>query len=328
MVGWWLGVLAVTGCSTAFQPMGPAAVAPVIAEGAVIAADGYRLPLRVWRPEGPVTAVMIAVHGFNDYSNAYANVGPVFARHGILTYAYDQRGFGETRRRGVWPGADTLVADLKTVADLVAGQNPGAPLYLLGESMGGAVVMTALSAPPPPGSALARVRGAVLVAPAVWGRETMAPVPRVALWLSNALAPGVAMTAPRELNIRPSDNTEMLRAYGRDPLVIKATRVDAMNGLVELMSDALAAAPRLAVPALVLFGAHERILPRGAVDRMLARLPADGHRIAIYRDGWHMLLRDRHGDVVIDDIISWLRDPHAPLPSGADRTLRARHPGS
>ena len=273
IAGWWLGLLAITGCTSAFQPMGPAVREPAINDGCIVTADGYPLPLRAWVPEGPVHAVLLALHGFNDYSAAYATVGPVFARHGILTYAYDQRGFGATRQPGIWPGGATLVADLETVAGLLRRRHQDLPFYLLGESMGGAVVMTALARDLAPGSPLTEVKGAVLVAPAVWGRKTMAPVPRLALWLTNALVPGIAMTAPRELNIRPSDNIEMLRLYSRDPLVIKATRVDTMNGLVELMGEALAAAPHFSVPALIQYGSHEQILPRPAVERMLASLP-------------------------------------------------------
>ena len=271
-----------------------------------------------------MVAVLLALHGFNDYAKAYAGAGPIFARHGILTYAYDQRGFGATERPGIWPGTATLIADLETVTGLLLSRHPGVPLYLLGESMGGAVVMTALASPVPPGSPLARVTGAVLVAPAVWGRETMAWLPGLALAVTNTLVPGISLTAPRELHIRPSDNDEMLRAFGRDPLVTKATRVDAMNGLVDLMSEALASAPRFRRPALVLYGVHDQILPSAAIERMLSSLPAGRQRIAIYRNGWHMLLRDRQGNVVIDDIVAWLREPSAPLPSGADGLPRPR----
>ncbi len=45
----------------------------------------------------------------------------------------------------------------------------------------------------------------------------------------------------------PSDNIEMLRALGKDPLVIKRTRIDALKGLVDLMSNAETALP--AIPA-------------------------------------------------------------------------------
>ena len=256
-LGWWLGLLALVGCASTVQsveqPMGPPLNPPILGLDAVITADGYRLPLKVWHPEGPVAAVLLALHGFNDYSNAYANAGPVFARHGILTYAYDQRGFGATQAPGIWPGTATLVADMQTVVGLLLKRHPGVPLYLLGESMGGAVVMTALAGPLPPDSPLTHVAGAVLVAPAVWGRETMALLPRLTLAVTNTLVPGMALTAPREMHIRPSDNDEMIRAFSRDPLVIKATRVDAMNGLVELMGEALASAPRFRTSALVLY---------------------------------------------------------------------------
>ncbi len=316
---WAAGLLALAGCSAVSQPMGPVRQPAALRDDAVIAADGYRLPLRSWRPQGPPESVLLALHGFNDYSNAYATVGPVLARHGILTYAYDQRGFGATLRPGIWPGTATLIADLETVTGLLLERHPGLPLTLLGESMGGAVVIAALADPQAPASPLSRVSGAVLVAPAGWGRETMGLIPRLALDVANGVAPGMLLSAPRQLGIRPSDNDEMLRLYSRDPLVIKGTRVDTIDGLVTLMSDALVRAPRFTRPSLLLYGSHDQILPPAAIRRMMACLPEGRQRRAVYRDGWHMLLRDRQGQIVVDDIVSWLKDPNSPLPSGADR---------
>ena len=60
------------------------------------AADGAELPMRIWLPpnQQKPKAVILAVHGFNDYSNAFDMPGRWWAKHGIATYAYDQRGFG------------------------------------------------------------------------------------------------------------------------------------------------------------------------------------------------------------------------------------------
>ena len=74
-------------------------------------ATAPRLPLRRWLPEGKPRAVVLALHGFNDYSNAFADAGPVFAAHGIALYAYDQRGFGAAPAPGRWPGSRRLVDD-------------------------------------------------------------------------------------------------------------------------------------------------------------------------------------------------------------------------
>ena len=54
---------------------------------------------------------------------------------------------------------------------------PGVPVFVLGESMGGAVAMTAFASDTPP-----RADGLILVAPAVWGRQTMPFSYRLALW--------------------------------------------------------------------------------------------------------------------------------------------------
>ena len=89
--------------------------------------------------------------------------------------------------------------------------------------------------------------GVVLSAPAVWSRDHMPFYQRGALWLGARTVPWMKLTG-RGLEIRASDNDDMLRALGADPLVIKETRIDAIHGLVDLMDTALEAAPSLRSP--------------------------------------------------------------------------------
>jgi len=76
------------------------------------------------------------------------------------------------------------------------------------------------------------------------------------------------------------------------------------------------------VLGLLLFGAREGILDRSAVNQALPHfrdLPPEQGRIAIYRRGYHLLLRDFNQYAVYDDMAAWMRDPSTPLPSGADK---------
>lgn len=290
----------------------------------LITADGVALPLRHWLPEGKPRAVLLALHGFNDYSNAFAETGPALAKSGIATFAYDQRGFGAAPKAGRWAGTDRLVGDAVTATTRLHQRYPGVPLYLLGESMGGATaILAATRKTTPP----LEVDGLILLAPAVWGRQMMNVFERVGLWFAD-LMPAVKWS-PNALPIQimPSDNLPMLRALGADPLVIKATRADAVSGLVELMSEALAAAPRFAPPTLILYGARDELVPRAAMRRFVATLPAAAEgrqRIAFYPWGYHMLTRDLEGALVTRDIAAWILDPKEALPSGADHAGRAR----
>lgn len=289
------------------------------AAGSFVAADGAILPLRSWLPRGPVRGVILALHGFNDYSNAFAGPAEIWADFGIATYAYDQRGFGAAPERGLWPGRAALAADAATAAQILRGLYPRVPLYLLGESMGGAVAIVAMTGES--GTPAPDVDGVILTAPAVWGRATMSLVPRLALWAGVRLVPALTLTG-RGLEIRPSDNVAMLRALSRDPLVIKATRIDTIYGLVDLMDAALDSAPRLEAPILVMYGANDEIVPKAPIRRFVGSLPPECRRrarLAWYKDGYHMLLRDLEGPLVIGDVASWVLAPAAPLPSGADR---------
>nr|WP_235062899.1 alpha/beta hydrolase [Paramagnetospirillum caucaseum] len=307
--------LLLSACAATTHPAGPAIRPPVLEDGAIAAADGARLPLRSWLPDGEPRAVIVATHGMNDYSNAFDGPGRALAAKGIAVYAYDQRGFGAGPHPGRWSSTAAMAADLRTAVHLLAVRHPRAPLYLLGESMGGAVVIEAAVHVPPP-----EVKGVILSAPAVWGRASMPWYQRAALWLAYRLAPGWTLSG-RGLKIQPSDNIEMLRALSKDPLVIKETRVDAIFGLVDLMDAAQGDAPRLDLPSLLLYGARDEIIPPEPTWAAVAGLPHLGtrQRAALYADGWHMLLRDLQARVVIDDIAAWVADPSAPLPSGADR---------
>lgn len=283
---------------------------PRLEQTAVITGDGARLPLRVWSAGRP-GAVLLAVHGFNDYSNAFALPGPWLAGRGITVYAYDQRGFGRAPHPGKWAGTEAMVSDLRAVASLLKRRHPRLPLYVVGVSMGGAVTMAALT-----GRGLPEVKGVVLVAPAVWGWRAMNPLYKSALWLAAHTVPFFSATG-EGLGVKPSDNIEMLRALGRDPLVIKETRIDAIYGLVGLMDRAYESAPEIRKPVLYLYGARDELVPRGATIDVMRQL-AGPTRFVEYADGWHMLLRDLQRQVVWRDIASWLTHPARALPSGEE----------
>jgi acylglycerol lipase len=270
--------------------------------------DGPELPMRAWVPEAPPRAVILALHGFNDYSKAFATFGDHAAEHGYAVFAYDQRGFGANDDAGYWPGIDRLVTDLRQQRALLAERYPEVPLYLLGESMGAAVVVAAASQNEP-----LEVDGIILSAPAVWGLDELNPFYRATLWVAVHLAPNLRLTG-EGLEILPSDNMEMLRELGADPLVIKGTRVSAIAGLVGLMDRALAASPALPGPLLVLGGVQDQVVPPDAHQAMLERLSAEPCTEVTYPDGYHMLLRDLQRRIVWDDILAWIAG--RPLPSG------------
>ena len=275
--------------------------------------DGARMGLKRWLPEGEPTVVIAALHGMNDYANAFHFAAPVWAGQGVATYAFDQRGFGRSPGRGVWAGEALMTEDLRVFVALLRARHPGATLVVAGESMGGAVAIAAFASDRPP--AADRL---VLMAPAVWGWSSQ-PLPfKTALWFTAHLAGETVLRPPSWVaeRVHPSDNREELIAMGRDPMLIWGARNDTLYGLVQLMQTAWQSTGRIAVPVGWFYGANDEVIPKVATFRAAGRLkPTD--RTAYYAHGWHLLTRDLQRDVVIADIQSFILDPAAPLPSGA-----------
>lgn len=286
--------------------------APSLEEGILKVGDGTLLPLRSWLPTKDPTAVIIALHGFNDYSKAFESAGTFLRARGIALYAYDQRGFGaNTENRGIWGGEENLTEDATELVKAVRAKYPELPVYLLGESMGGAVVINTMLSDHAP-----EVDGIILSAPAVWGDDTMNSFYRSTLWLLAHTVPDECVSGDG-LDIIASDNFPMLREMAQDPLIIKKTRIDAVYGIVQLMDKAYQGLDKIKVPVLLLYGEKDQVIPKHPIANAIKKLEAP-YTLALYPDGYHMLLRDLKGDAVLYDISQWMANRYQPLPSGYD----------
>ncbi len=299
-------------CAPTVIPAGQAVRTPSLTSDRYVAADGTALPVREWpAANGPPQAVILGLHGFGDYRSAWEEPAQIWAKAGITTYSYDQRGFGASPTRGRWPGTDALVDDAKAMARLLRAQYPGVPLYLAGESMGGAVALVAADRG-------ADIDGLILLATALRSRDTFGPVASAGLWFFAHTIPWMP-NGPTSIDFQPTDNPRTLEKLRNDKMMLRAARLDMGYGLVDLMDDARAAAEHVHVPYLMLHGLGDRIVPQEPVRAAIEVMPRrPDSQLAFYKKGYHLLLRDKEGKVVAADVLAWIEDHEVALPSGAE----------
>ena len=302
-----IGILCLlTACSPKFATLPGSPVSsssPHITEHIFVSFDNTELPLRMWLPADEIDGVIIAVHGFNDYSNFIKDSVSFFNKRKLAIYAYDQRGFGRSATRGRWSGWQAMTDDLATFIAVIKQVYPDTPVYILGDSMGGAVAIVTMAENSSPD-----VQGVILVAPAVWARSEMPFYQRFVLWFAVHTIPWEKVTG-QFLGVIASDNIEMLRKLGKDPLVIKETRIDVLYGLSNLMDKAFDSAEAFRATSLILYGEKDEVIPRKPVFDFYERLPLrvqSQQRMILYDNGYHMLLRDLQAEKVLTDIIDWI----------------------
>ncbi|MCM0608258.1 MAG: lysophospholipase [Ideonella sp. WA131b] len=237
-------------------------------------ADGLRLHLRHW----PTAAVaprgtVLVVHGLGEHVGRYAHVAEALNGAGWHVSGFDQRGHGRSGgRQGVLAAPDSLLADLGAVVDAVRPRAPG-PLVLLGHSMGGAVAarFVAEALAPQPAAWSRPLDGLVLSSPAL--RAHLSAWQRLQLALGERLMPDL----PQRNGIDAqglSHDEAMVAAYTADPLVHDRISARLARFILDAGGQVRAAAPRWALPTLLMWGGADRIVDPGGSHAFARAVPA------------------------------------------------------
>lgn len=105
------------------------------------------LPLRCWAPLLPPRFALLCIHGLGLNSNSYADFAKRANRFGGIVYALDVRGFGAWKEDEQHDKVDfdATLSDIRSALQQIHTAHPGMPVFMLGESMGGAIALRATS---------------------------------------------------------------------------------------------------------------------------------------------------------------------------------------
>lgn len=254
--------------------------------------DGFTQLRRHWAALTP-RANLLIVHGIGEHSGRYEHVGSFFAERGIDTLSYDQRGFGQSGgRRAFVKSFDQYLDDVEQLLGL--RREAGLPVILLGHSLGGLVVTSYLTSNRPQPD-LAVISAPALEAEVPAWQKLFAPV-------LGRLLPKQHIPSKIDRQLLSRD-VEVQNAYVNDPLVIAGATAGLGNEIFTTMETTSAAIERIRVPAYVLHGAEDRLVPPSASEA-LGRLPGVTRKVW---DGLrHECMNEPEQAEVLAGIADWL----------------------
>ncbi len=266
-------------------------------EGALTGIGAGRIMWRYWLPEGEPRAVVVIAHGLGDHGGRYAQLAARLVAEGHAVYAIDHHGHGRSDGPRARVSIDDAAEDLDRLAARTANEHPGRPLFLLGHSMGGAVVLRCAARHQD------RIAGLILSAPLaqVDGR---APV-KAAGRLIAAVAPGLPLARidPELVSRDPA----VVSAYVEDPLVyhqrLPAATVAEIVRLVDSLPTEITA---ITLPTLLMYGTADGLCaPAGSV-MISERIGSRDLTVTPYEGLYHEILNEPEREQVLDQICSWL----------------------
>lgn len=289
--------------------MGPSITEPHIDGNNFVARDGVRLPITVWGPRDQPKTIVIALHSFGEFRDAYAPIGQHLAERDIAVWAYDQRGFGDGPHRGIWSGKETMVQDFQDFVLAVKESSNSAQIVILGESMGAAVALAGLST-----SDTIKPSAVILSGPGVREDRPWRYWFNVGLWFATRIVPGYEAEVPRTYDSR-LDDFHATR-WANDPKIIDRVRLDTYYGLIQLSDWASEAAENIQAPTLVLFGTEDSQIHPRSICALMKRLTPNGE-LQVFKGQPHLMFQVEDQQAILSLIDSWIAEPSKSARAGS-----------
>jgi acylglycerol lipase len=261
-------------------------------------------PCLRWSPADTAPqAAILCVHGLGLHNGSYTEFGKRMSKLGYVVYAVDMRGFGSYKdaqgREQV--DFDGCLADIKATLKVLHRAHPTLPVYLLGESMGGAIVIHATAAFPD------LVDG------------TVSSVPSGSRFKQSKSALSVAMHAlegglNKQFDVgsgvinQATEKPELREAWGNDPLNRLNLSPRELMIFQNFMDHNHNVAPLIkTTPVLVVQGCKDKLVkPEGTVQ-LFNELGTQDRRIQLVQNGEHLIFEEgQASDAALDSLTNWL----------------------
>jgi acylglycerol lipase len=265
--------------------------------------DGLTLATRRWLPHAGTRAAVLIAHGLGEHSGRYAHLAARLTATGFGVYSYDHRHHGRSsgHPRGLLSDFSHLLHDLALVLEWVRVENEGRQLFLVGHSLGGAIVARYVAEGGGQG-----LSGLVLLSAALRIPKGTAPVARRLAPILTRFFPAIEVLT-RDHHLLSRDPVAR-RAWRRDPLIYKGG-LRARTGHIILQNslDLLDHADAFTLPLLVMHGTGDEVTdPEGS--RLLFEAAASQDKtLKLYEGFYHELLNEQGREEVLDCLVSWIR---------------------
>lgn len=269
-------------------------------EGTFKGVRGLDIYYQGWLPEGEVKAVLFLVHGLGEYCGRYTNVVDHFVPLGYAVYGLDHIGHGKSGGdREMVKRFEDFTETLVTYYQMVAGWQPGKPVFIYGHSMGGLITSFHLL------DHQADFQGAIISAPAVMVPPNITPVTVILGNILSKLAPKMGMIG-LDTNYLSHDRA-VVDAYNADPLVFHGkTPARLAAEMLRGMMRVTAEGKKINLSVFILQGTEDKLVDPAGVQMLHDLVSSQDKTLKLYPGLYHEVHNEPQRDVMFKHLEDWL----------------------
>lgn len=231
-----------------------------------------------------VKGVLALVHGLGEHSGRYDSVVEALTSAGYAVFAFDNQGHGRSEgQRGHIDCWQNYRDNIESFLQLVRQQEPTAPLFLMGHSLGGLIVLDyVLRSAQSASFASLKVRGIIVSAPPMQpvGNATHTARVAIARLLSGVLPRFTLKMGLDQGSLSRDGRVEVLAQ--QDPLVHPYVTLRWGSETIKAIDWVKAHIQSLSLPILLLHGGADPIIDPAGSRAIFEQITSTEKRLRIY----------------------------------------------
>ncbi len=260
-------------------------------------------PCLSWlNPLGKPKAIILCVHGLGLHSGSYEKFGKAMAPRGYAIYAVDVRGFGSWMAAKGREKCDFkhCTDDIVSTLNVLRMANPGVPVYLLGESMGGAIAMDVAAEQPE------LINGLISAVPAAERFKSKRTDLKVFLHL---------LTGNRKVNVeksvvdRATEDHALREEWTEDPLGRVELSPHELMQFQSFMNDNHDRAKKIdRMPVLLVQGGKDKLVKAEGTKELFEELKTEDKNLALINGAEHLVYEEgQFSPEVLELTDNWIK---------------------
>ncbi|MGB3293230.1 MAG: lysophospholipase [Phormidesmis sp.] len=255
-----------------------------------------------------VKGVLVLVHGLGEHSGRYCAVVEALTAAGYAVFAFDNQGHGRSEgQRGHINSWQDYRGNAQAFLQRVRQQEPTAPLFLMGHSLGGLIVLDyVLRCAHAPAFKALNVHGIIVSAPPIQPVSSTASTARILLArLLSGIFPRLTLNMGLDKS-GLSRSREMTEHLAEDPLVHPYVTLRWGSETLDTIDWVKAHIAQLKLPILITHGEDDPIMAPAGSCEIYQQIQTADKTLTLYPGSYHEPHNDLDAEVVVSDLVNWL----------------------